>query len=142
LKDAFAAIWVGAGATATFVNCTFADNSIYPSDYSGMLSVAATDPSSPFALPQDTIVRLQQCTFTANSAEDLLVTYEASGGDSEHSAHIYSDDASLKVRQISHDRDEQEWAEPLSAAPVGRQGINSKSTWLLTAQQVRSATAS
>jgi hypothetical protein len=137
-------MWAEIGATVTLVRCTFADNTITGTHYnSAVLSVNAVK-NVPDAQMQDTIVRLDQCSFTRNYAWNLLVVNERDTMYDQYSAVIYSDDADLEVLYVSESgkKKVQRFAEQLSAAPAGRQGITSTSVWLWRAQQVRSSTAS
>jgi hypothetical protein len=126
------ATWVESGATATFVGCNFTENSISSSwSDNAVLTVQGVNPLYNSTL-QDTIVRLENCTFTRNVADNVIVKSiwgeESSPTDS---AHIYSDDITQKVtlfdgRYDFYDRQ----AEPLTAVPAGRHGINGTSEWL------------
>jgi hypothetical protein len=132
------ATWVESGATATFVGCSFTENSISSSySDSAVLTVQGVSPLENSTL-QDTIVRLENCTFTRNVADNVIVKsiwgVESSPTDS---AHIYSDDITQKVTLLDgrydlYDRQ----AEPLTAVPPGRQGINGTSEWFQRIQTV------
>jgi hypothetical protein len=136
-----AAMMVTDGATVTLVECSFINNTINSTFLnSAVLSVNAVDPSQVLAQSQDTIVRLQQCSFTNNVADALIVTTK--GGDfSDFSALVYSD-AVFDVVTLYINSVTQNVTEPLSAAPPGRPGITGTSPWLRSAQQVRFSDAS
>jgi hypothetical protein len=134
-----AAMWISNGATVTLVECSFIHNKVTNPHYiTSVLSVNAVNPSYPHAQLQDTVVRMQRCTFSGNSAQRMLMTYSGVQPYTSHSAFIYSDDASLDVTRVLDDVESvtRGAPEPLSAAPAGRPGINSTSTWLQRVQQV------
>jgi hypothetical protein len=137
-------MWAEIGATVTLFRCTFANNSITGTHYnSAILSVNAVK-SVPDAQLQDTIVRLEQCSFTRNRALSLLVVNKRDSMYDEYSAVVYSDDADLEILYVLENgrKKVQGFAQPLEAAPAGRHDITSTSAWLRSAQQVRSSTAS
>jgi hypothetical protein len=140
-------IWVGYGATVTMVGCTFTDNWISgESIYRAIINVNAVDPTKASAQPQDTIVRMENCTFTAgNNAENHVVTINDSklysaetcewNVDETHSALLFSDDE-LVVLHVSGDPPNQTLgtSDLLSKAPAERPGITRASPWFNSVQ--------
>jgi hypothetical protein len=136
------AIWINYGATVTLKHCTFLGNS-KKSPSRSVLSVSANDPTSftPDPRLQDTIVRLQQCTFINNTAEFLIATSGGEGAAAELSAVVYSDEF-YEVRHVVQDgTDEVQGTEPLAAAPADRQGLSETSFWIQNVKKVRSCCA-
>jgi hypothetical protein len=113
-------MWVGDGATATLVGCSFIGNNVG----SAVLNVKDTD------IPGVTVVRMEQCTFTSNKAE-LLISNNV----------VYVDDATLDVIQSSSDSSSTSTysTAPLSAQPADRRGLTSASAWFQSAREVRSS---
>jgi hypothetical protein len=132
-----AAAVVDGGATVTLVECTFIENSItgFYSN-SAALSVNNIGPHRD-ALLQDTIVRLENCTFTRNVADNLLLA-RVGGEESSPlaSAHIYSDNTTQMVVWVNGSNEIVGHAEPLTALPASRQGINGTSEWFQRVQKV------
>jgi hypothetical protein len=114
-------MWVGDGATATLVGCSFIGNS----GSSVVLSVRSEETEDV------TVVRMEQCTFTSNKAE-LLSTEKSV---------VYADDATLDVIQSSSDNIISATLQtaPLSAQPDDRRGLTLKSAWFKSARQVCSS---
>jgi hypothetical protein len=112
-------MWVGDGATATLVDCSFIGNKVN----GGVLNVKDTD------IPGVTVVRMEQCTFTSNKAE-LQSTNVV----------VYVDDATLDVIRSSSDSNSNSTyiTAPLSAQPADRRGLTS-SPWFQTAGEVSSS---
>jgi hypothetical protein len=130
-------MWVSSGATATLVGCSFSNNSNFNTTYnSAVLSVNAVNPNVAYSQLQDTIVRLQNCSFPVLNSS--VVSHQDSDLFPAYSARVYSDNATLEVLQVSRNGEDINLgsAEPLSAAPAGRKGIAGTSTWLQEAQQV------
>jgi hypothetical protein len=134
---------IAEGATVTLVGCSFINSTTTsPYPFSAVLSANAVNLYKS-AQTQDTIVRLEQCTFSGNKADSVLVTYEGSVNYAAHFAFIYSDSITHKVLHVTVDDDgainrTEAPARPLSTAPADRKGITSSSPWLQTVQQVRS----
>lgn len=90
-----------------------------------MIAVKVWYPGSSDLQEQDTILRLQQCTLSGNTASDVLVSL---GGDYPFTwleAEIYSDDERGVYYQ--KDTDSIGTSLPLSQAPANRSGINASS---------------
>jgi hypothetical protein len=85
------------GASMTLPSCTFAGNTIPGTHYNSAILSADGVKSVPDAQMQDTIVRLEQCSFTRNQAWNLLEANERHAMYDEYSAVIYSDDADFEV---------------------------------------------
>jgi hypothetical protein len=115
----YSALWVGDGATATLVGCSFIGNNVRDA----VLNV----------LTIGTVVRLQRCTFTGNKAEYLVLVFSAS------KQAVYVDEATLEVIERSDTLGFT--SEPLSAAPADRPGLTTLSDWYLFARQVCSSSA-
>jgi hypothetical protein len=136
------AMWITEGATVTLVGCSFIDSIIHsPLPFSAVLSVCAVNVEYHDAQLQDTIVRLEQCTFSGNDADNVLATYKGNVNFAAYSAIIFSDTITHKVLQVTVDDDDainrtEAPARPLSTAPAGREGITSTSPWLHSVQQV------
>jgi hypothetical protein len=136
------------GATVTLVESSFVNITIilsYPD--SAVLSVNAVHRHSSNAQLQDTIVRLEQCTFSGNTAETVLKTYKGNVDYSAYSAFIFSDTLPHEVLQVTVGDDDlinktEAPAKPLSTAPAGREGISRSSPWFQSVQKVRSQGAS
>jgi hypothetical protein len=136
-------MFISEGATVTLVGCSFIDSTITsPYPFSAVLSANAVNLYKS-AHTQDTIVRLEQCTFSGNKADSVLLTYEGNVNFAAHFAFIYSDTHTHKVLHVTVDDDgainrTEAPAKPLSTAPADREGITSTSPWLQSVQQVRS----
>jgi hypothetical protein len=134
-----AALLVDRGATVTLLECRFVNND-------PVLSNTTVSWFSDYKelLPQtdDTIVRLERCTFDFSNLGSISLTrFMQTGAVPTYTALFYSD-APVEVTLDT--------AEPysytynitvfftmdLSNAPAARQGIDRNSTWFQTAQQV------
>jgi hypothetical protein len=137
-----AAAWVSDGATVTLVRSSFTANYITDTYYnSAILTVSAVDSNGGSVggsggRPQDTIVRMQQCTFSNDFTANQLLTIKGNYF-SEYSAVIYSDDASFHVVHVSDQGAVRVpgSTKPLSGADAARQGLSGKSAWLQRAQR-------
>jgi hypothetical protein len=126
------------GATVTLIGCSFIGNTINGTiSNSAIFSINAVNLETPHKQLQDTIVRLEQCSFTDNVAGGLLVTY-MDYPFTEFSALTYSD-ITFDVMAFQGNSWTQSMTKPLSATPSGRLGISSTSPWLQSAQQVCSS---
>jgi hypothetical protein len=116
----YSTIWVGDGATATLVGCSFIGNNV------GIAVLIVKDAD----IPGVTVVRMEQCTFTSNKAE-LLSTNTI----------VYVDDATLDVIRSSGDSSSNSTyvTAPLSAQTADRQGLTSASAWFQSTREVRSS---
>jgi hypothetical protein len=114
-------MWVGDGATATLVGCSFFGNNV------GSVILSVGNPGIEGA----TVVRMEQCTFTSNTAE-LLST-----GDSV----LYADEATLDIIQSSGGSNSTYTyrTAPLSAQPAERRGLTVTSAWFKSAREVSSS---
>jgi hypothetical protein len=127
------ATWASNGATVRMVECIFSNNSITASgSNSAVLSVNAVNPSSWTAQNQDTIVYLEDCTFTrSNSPSDFILTNEESDMFSSYSALVFSS-SDLEVLHVSTNGQIRTpgYSELPSEAPLARKGLMSNSSWL------------
>jgi hypothetical protein len=136
-------MFIAEGATVTLVGCSFINSTItssYPNN--AVLSVNAVGFENITAQQQDTIVRLEKCTFSGNNAEYVLLTYKGNVNFPTHFAYIFSDNVTHNVLHVTVDDEyainrTEAPARPLSTAPAGREGITSSSPWLQSVQQVR-----
>jgi hypothetical protein len=127
------------GGTGTLVGCNFTGNTITDNKFnSAILSVNAVNPNATYAQQQDTIVRVEHCTFDGNFADHRVVANKAHTTFPKYEALIFSDDAALEVLYVSDNGEKQDrgHAKPLSGAPADRQGITNSSAWLRAAQKV------
>jgi hypothetical protein len=133
------AAWVGGGATVTFVGCNFTENSIRQTHLSSaVLSVEGSVDRVRNSQLQDTIVFLENCTFTRNVAQQLLVISANKDGFSALDyAQIYSDNITqMVVTYNGGNTGVEDNAEPLTRVPAGRHGINGTSEWFQRIQKV------
>lgn len=89
--DGYNALFVGASATASLVNCTFAGNALFAAN-SGTAVIEAD--ASDAAPARDTAVRLQGCTFLGNTPVDTFPTLLADNREASTKGVFYSDDDS------------------------------------------------
>jgi hypothetical protein len=133
---------VNGGATVTLAECDFIENFYAISNITSELS---WNEEASNAQSQDTIVRLQRCTFSGNSYDIELLQNLTSGSIPGGEAFIISDpyDASLEVghtvQEDDYDFSNSTWylTGHASTVPADRKGINSTSAWLQGVQKVR-----
>jgi hypothetical protein len=123
-------MWVLWGATVTLSNCLFTRN-----EYD--LAVAASRADIPSGEPQDTIVRLMNCTFEYSGLDYPVYANQGTEIAPEYSTLIYSD-GNHEIFQTDGESKSPRLAEPLEEAPAGRDGINSTTGWFKMVQEVRS----
>jgi hypothetical protein len=87
--------------------------------------------------PQDTIIRLKQCTFQDNKVDIRLRMDEGTDAQPGSLAFVYSD-ITLNITHIAVNNVSSSL--PLSQAPADRNGINGESEWLEMVKQVCSST--
>jgi hypothetical protein len=141
-------MYVDAGATVTMVGCSFTSNTLVgESSTNGVLTVGgfgSDDKAASNHLLDDTIVRLQTCTFEESSGDAPIRTLDDSGvGPPNYAslAHIYSDNDIMVQGENYLGTPQLNVTEPLSAAPAGRPGISGESNWLKQVQEVRPSSA-
>lgn len=130
------ALSISNGATVTLVGCSVLDNRITGTQLDdAVISVEAVDPDNTFSQQQDTILRLQQCSFGDNDSDHVLVSESGSAIHSEYEAFIFSD-VSREVHQYIAEDILLTSTQPLVDAPISRPGITATSSWFVTTQEV------
>ena len=137
LSSEAAALFISNGGTVNLDGCTISRNTIYGAQLnSAVISVNAVSPDSDEAQQQSTILRLQQCTLSGNTAPSLLTATSADVSPWPlFEAEIYSD----VEREMQLNIDSGIWegpTPPLIQAPASRPGIDGTSAWFVALQQV------
>lgn len=132
-------LWISDRATVTLVGCSIQDNTVSGTKLNNaVISVNAVEPTSPDAQHQDTVLRLQQCVLTVNTADHVLIANRGGMVYSEHEAVIFNDAFSdVEVELNSIEGELLDLTHPLDKATASRPGIDATTPWLLTVQQVR-----
>lgn len=134
-ESATSAIFISQGATVTLQNSTLTRNTITGSFLNvAIISVNAVDPNDN-NVPQDTILRLRQCTLAGNTATNVLTATADSEPFELFGVGVYSDverevflNGAIPLRGNTLGLEE---------APGGRPGIDESSVWFVDLQQVR-----
>lgn len=118
------------GATATLHRCNFARNT-QEYDIGAPITLSESNTPPKDSPDQDAVLRLQQCTFSDNSASHNIsaTSFE------RHAAAIYSDVEHPVL--IFSDKTSEGATLPLEDAPTERPGIDATSAWLVNVQEVR-----
>lgn len=131
-----AALYVSNGATVLLNSCTFARNVISNQyENSGVISVNAVDPNFSDKQEQDTILRLEKCIFTGNTAPHSLAATSEVSIFLEHDVSVFSDEP-MDV-YVNNANPSMGTTLPLAQGQAERPGIDASTDWFVTAQKAR-----
>lgn len=125
-------LWVSDGATVNLDNCSIVKNTVTGTKVNNaVISLNAVELGSNDIVEQDTILRLQQCTITGNTAKEIIIANNKRLF-TAFQALIFSDtDFTVKYIDVKVGT-----TQPISEAPVSRPGITATSAWFVAIQEV------